>query len=455
MKTVQIQAKPRISIVLHFIVSLSIYLLLCLTIYSTESYLLHFIMSIVFLCISSSYLYLNVLKFYFPFGSFQKFILIVLVPVLIGAIHYLLFINPEYFQKVDKLYEHSEYQYCVRMMEYTAEKWRQNGLFSRLDSWYTTEVKSGALYSYMGLQFFFSSSKYLGVCTFNTLHTLFCASCVLTMADIAGVKDYSSYKRIFCYVMLMPLLIISSYSYRDIVGISLVSIGILIMVCTSSSMASNLLALPFSCGLCLLFRTQYIIVPLFLFVYYYSIRNKKTIVIILAYLLWASFAGATLWFLIVSDKDLTGYLNLSIGSIVFGPVLALVGEFPWSNILYTKFWQYLPFHYLQAALNIVVWITVITRIIFLGIKPKRMDYIIVSIVFFSMTAFNFYRHISYASVGTVFLYPFVFDSKTISRKSSFSVGMKIAAVVLILLFLSMIYTMLGFRGSGMLSSISR
>ena len=362
----------------------------------------------------------------------------------IGVWHYVTFIDPNYFSSAgESNFLHHEYQAVFQFLRDTAYEKEQMGLLHFKNDGYITHQE---ILSIIAIPFYFFGVKMLGIAPINTFFSLFAAMNVFLISN----RFFVDFKKRSFFLILMayfPATLLTDLFFRDIVGWSVMSLGLAMMYISKTTLekfVSMLLAIP----LFYLQRNGYAVIPiLMLFADFVFFSKQKNIIIIILSII-ATIVLIPIAYDFVANEATDSYLEgatkwpiyLLPIKIIFG----LIGPFPWTNfLLYDKIPE-VSFYlgdYIMAIFNISILMCLL-KVGRKSINRNTTDMtFVLGIILLMMGIMNEYMHMTYISIGVFFLVPWVvkiIEPHTMKRNFIISFTL--------LLLLNLLVVMLGIGG---------
>lgn len=346
------------------------------------------------------------------------FVLAYLLKLTIGVIHYLYFIDPNYFASTGtNQMLHQEFQAVMEFLEMAVWEKKQYGLFHlKLDGYVTHQD----FLSIIAIPFRFFGVKILNIAPLNSFFSVLTA---INIYIVCRRKEWN-YKTKKCILFLLaffPATIISSYFYRDIVGWAFMSIG-LVLICKAKTLVSKLVVMPLAMLLFYLQRNGYIVLPIAILLAQFSLlsKSKKTgafaIVGVLVLLILPSvfkFASND-----STDAYIEGSSSWSIYVLPIKIILGLIGPFPWSNLMMYKIhpaFSYYLSDYVMGCLNIGLLICLFSGWNKFRRKSALSESSILGILLVLFGLMTGVMHMTYISIGVIFLIPWFVENVGVSE----------------------------------------
>lgn len=394
----------------------------------------------------------TILMAYLIFHSKQFvgfYLLAYIVKLLVGIIHYLVFIDADYFASSGhSLKLHHEYQAVQQTIEMIVDGKQIAGVFSFIFPQY---IPHEELWNIITVPFYYTGTYLLNIVPINAFASLFAAMNVLLVDKCVRGKGYKQSKFLRFLVTYFPVTLITSYYSRDMMGLCLMSVG-LVLLSLSKNILQKVLMLVVTCYLFYLQRNAYVLVPIIMFLSDYLIKvNKNNILIKIIAVLVCVVAVPFAYELFETESTLK-YVSEStkwpIFMLPFKLIVGLIGPFPWSNILKWHTFPEVSYYlgdYFMAVINIGLLITAIRAVPVEKFKHTIDMSFISGVMLFIFGLMNEFMHMSYISVGIYFLLPWFFR---IFRDVDIKNNIKISFLFLVLLNIFIILTGVSGLASG-------
>lgn len=345
------------------------------------------------------------------------FVLAYLIKLSIGFFHYLYFIDPLYFlSKGNKVYLTRENAGVFSEILNQAHEKIKNGLL-----YYSSIGRSGShseILNFISIPFIYSGDYILTLAPINTFFSILTSINILIISKFKLGFENKKLKYIAILTAYFPMTLISSLIYRDIVGIALMSIGLLLII-LSKRFITQFLMVIIAAYLFYLHRTVYPVILLIAFIVnilinpqykqtkfdlYYKIGIIILIISLMPFFLNLSNTKSNLWWL-------KGALNVNPLVIPIKIVVGLIGPFPWTQFLSYKtipINAYQLEDYLQGVFNITFIISILIRSRRYFRKTQLNILNITGLILIITGLANVGMFITYVSVGFIFLVPWLF-----------------------------------------------
>ncbi len=372
------------------------------------------------------------------------------IKIFLGVLHYLYFINPNYFSEPSTIYLHYEYKAYFKTICTFANDNINIGYFDRIDN--VVGSTHPQLLKTISYVFRYGGNYILTISPLNAMLSLFSA---LIITYIAAQKKLTTHlNTTLILAAYFPSTLISSLLIRDIAGQFLMVFGIALIVL--SRKRCLFISIIFTSYLFFMQRTIYIFIPFIAYFLYnntligknYFLKNKsknKT--------LFFPMIGLIIFLLPVLNNIFeknSGYFLIfnNVNAIILFPfkaLLGLMGPFPWSQFTESYENSYQLQDYLMAVFMITTLWLLIPLLKKLLIICQGWSYLtIIGLILIIVGIMNPYMHITYISIGFIFLIPLISDF--VPRKQFNNV---FTNVLLLFFLLNILYITLGLRGMGL------
>lgn len=376
------------------------------------------------------------------------FIICVLFLTLFSIIFSTNFVFDEYLAKRSSdIAYHDEHSWTYGKMTAIADILHR-GSFDEFEDLYLNQYAS--LYTYSSLVFYFGGNVVTHICIWNAFHlSIMC----ITFALICVNARCCSKEILFPLMLLclfQPAFDTLHVYTRDIVGESGIMIGLYLFLSSCKKSMQCFMLFPIYGYLFYAQRYQYIAIAFFLFAYSVLFIQKRSATNIMLLIVILVVSIGLFVFGGVSDKLYTelhvaDYVEEHSRGVVTSIILGFVGGFPWTILLTDKNWTYHSFLYLQSMmmLSILFWL-------YKKYKDKYKDVLkdpilVCGLVFYSF-GFIDPGHVKYFVVGFPMLITGLVGIRFKYILSTFY------RLVILIIFASLIYDMIGLTGSGLLNN---
>jgi len=351
------------------------------------------------------------------------FVLAYVFKILIGILHYLYFIDPNYFQTgiyspVNPEYA-AVYDYIINSAH---DKLTHGILYFR---YHPGGVTHQEILSFISIPFMFFGDYAMTIAPINAFSSLLISMNVILLSRFKFQYSSKSVKPIALLTAYFPMTLISSLLYRDIVGLALMSVG-LILVLFSKRPITQYVMLIIACYLFYLQRTVYPLILLMAFIINAVInRNYKSKGWNLFYKVATVIVSIVVVSFVFAYANIEAYHDLAARGLDFNIILfpirmivGLIGPFPWAQFLLYETIPAVAYQlqdYLQGALNITIFVAIIFnwRKYF---KKGSLNLLNLTGVWLIITGIMTpYMHMTYIAKGFMFLIPILFAQIRLSE----------------------------------------
>ncbi|MHB9140353.1 MAG: hypothetical protein ACYC25_00570 [Paludibacter sp.] len=346
-----------------------------------------------------------------------------MLKVIIGLLHYLYFIDPNYF--FTGVYNPLTYEYdgVFNQIITTAHDKLNHGIFYY--QFYEGGVTHQEILSFISIPFMFFGDYALTISPLNSFVSILISINLMLISIYKFHVKKSTLKYIAIITAYFPMTLISSLLYRDVVGLALMSVG-LTLIMLSKKRIIQFLMLIIAGYLFYLQRTMYPIILLLAFVINTVVnQNYKSKGWDLFYKVVTVLVSIILVPIIISYSNTEANRNMAAGGLnvdfVVLPIkmlVGLIGPFPWTNFLLFKTFPAYAYQlqdYLQGTLQVAVVVSII-----LGwkkyIRKDQFNLLNITGILLIITGlFNSYMHITYVAIGFIFLIPWLFSQISLTK----------------------------------------
>lgn len=375
----------------------------------------------------------------------------------VGILHYCYFLQPDYFAGFGDYSYLWDYQWMHEVMRYAADYWRLNGLSALPEEYYLSNMNP-FLYGYIALLYYLGGgANHLNIAPWNALHSVYVAILISALALRIGA-DKRQARIALILAAFQPFGFISSLMWRDSIGQFMLVFGYVLLTACQPIVVIWAVALAISCYLAWSVRQPYLIVMLATGVYLYATNTRLSkarvimgtiLVTIIAVITTAG--GASILLDAAFSRFWDNQLHL------FSPITFFVrfirglgGPFPWYQVFMgVNGAEYMPADFFQALYNLAVFIQVIPLAIRSFNKEKRIDATMLLAVLLFLSGIQATGvHMSYVSIGTVFLLPIACQAEPRKWAPTFFALFSLALTA------NLLYWSLGLTGGNILQSIT-
>lgn len=266
------------------------------------------------------------------------YIIAFIIQILIGLIHYLTFVNPDYFNTTggpSSLLWH-EYHSAFNSIERLIYNRHQNSLFFfDRDDWMVTHPE---IWKILTIPTTFLGHKWMNYAPLNVFSILMASANLLIAYNYLNPGEDGDRKNARKLVMFctayFPLFLLNDTVWRDTFGVFLISIGLVLMTLsdnTSKKMLSLIVLVYFS----FLLRNVYVFVAVAIYaIKEIRLRNKAANFIIVPIAVAAMIIVSNFFQEKTSDEYVGLYVNqMSFLALPIKILFGLIGPFPWTQFM--------------------------------------------------------------------------------------------------------------------------
>lgn len=362
---------------------------------------------------SLCFLFLTIVasKLLFEDSSYTRFFLVAyIIQIVLGLVHYLTFIDPNYFYGNGnvKMDFHDEMEQTFMCVQNLVEFKKSNGLFNSDDpSWW---VAHKYIWNIISIPLYFTSVKWMNLGPISTFFLLFGS---MNLIVISKYQNYNNdiIKKIKYITAYFPAFILNDSFTRDPSGIGLISIGLVLYVLSKNNL-QRIIAVTLAVYFCFVQRTMYPVafVAAFGFAYIFNIKNSYgkffclAIVLPITLFLYGNLES------LEGDSYSSGYLNQA--SFLFLPikiVFGFIGPFPWTGFLNHPIFSYQLADHFQGVLQLGMLLCIISNFRVNAFKNNDIVLWFGILLLFS-GILTTYMHISYIAFGVFFILPWFINN---------------------------------------------
>ena len=307
------------------------------------------------------------------------------------------------------------------------------------------------LYTYCSLIFRYGGDIITHICIWRAFHFGLASLLMVLVAYKIGLEEKKRLVFILIICLIQPMMNTFSAYTRDAPGQAAIAIGLYILVSTRHSYLKNTIAFPIVAFLFYVFRLQYLIIAVFLYLWN-LFSGKKHVgeiifgvaitVIVIVYMA----STVNYYDFLYHDLNVGIYTNeakRSSFSIYYALIVGILGYFPWTNLLRDMNWPYSMYACFQGAMNFTVLYHVIVSNKGRFKELFSNPIFIAAILFFAFALFV-PGHMSYTSVSMPL---FAISIKDIELNKCLSFYLK---TILMVFILGGAYNLMGLTGSGII-----
>ena len=453
--------KPSNSFLLYLILSLFLFYFLLFMLSNKTSPEINLVFSSVTGILTVYFLSYFGLKKILGNKAIKILVVAFIVRLVVGIVHYVMFIQPDYFINPLTLNYYPDYDYNHNQLIYISNIWHQYGFLSPMPDTYFINNKNPLILQFMALVYYFAGGFALNLAVWNSLMNSYSA------AIISMITYYNTNSRKYAIIALtfaafQPFGFISSIVWRDSTGLFIVALAAFLLINYRKNLVLGLILLPIAGFLASWHRSPYYF--LIAILYYFIIKQERKLsfwimslmsltIIPFIVMIYQSFTGL---FLAVVDIGVTrgdsigqtdNYLTLLKPKLIFEVpiriIKAVIGAFPWAQFLKkVDGYEYQPLDYLTSVFSLAVYFMLFPHVVKKWKIKKEIDYSLffgILIMILGMLAFNV--HVAYIAIGFIFLVP---EFATIYSKEKFIDSLLISFYFFVLLH----FVFYAFRLSG-------
>lgn len=350
------------------------------------------------------------------------FVLSYLIHLAIGTFHYLYFLDPGYFSSngIDLPLPHDFTVALSAVNEIISAK-HIYGLF-HYEDFYISHPEILNLISY---PFYFFGGYILNIAPLNSFMSVFTSINLYLISKYVLNYRLINLKRIAILSAYFPLSLISSIFYRDVTGIALMSIALVLLSFSKSKIYKYILLIP-AIYLFYMQRTIYPVILLTAFILDFIIISKASLtkskanVLVTIILFIPAVILLSRWSfdLGLSEGNNSAYIEgASRVNYLFLPVkliMGIIGPFPWTQYFTTGRieYSYQFADYLQGTLNITIVALIFSYFRYFARKKEFNLINLTGLLLILSGLATTYMHTTYVSIGVLFLIPWIVNSSS-------------------------------------------
>lgn len=354
------------------------------------------------------------------------------IQLLIGLVHYLIFVDPNYFSSngTPVVNFWVEYHAVFDSVDKLVETRKTNSLFY-FDSteWGTTH---GEIWQIITIPFTFLGNKWLNHSPFNVFSSLLAsANLILTYNNLAKnrtVNNTTSARQLFQFVVVyFPMFLLNDTLWRDSFGIALISIG-LILTLLSTSFNKKIISLVILVYVSYLLRNVYVVIAGLVFAQQ-VIKTRKASTFLYIPIVVVAFFLIILFYQSNTSEEYAGmYTNqMSILALPLKIVMGLIGPFPWTQFMMTFAGRvqnaYQLSDYILGVFQLGLLMTIIAE--WKNISFRDLDSMTIMGLGIAMSGFiSNAMHVSYIAGGIFFTLPWLFQQVGTKYNKYFRISFK-------------------------------
>ena len=373
------------------------------------------------------------------------FIVAYISKIFIGVGHYIFFIDSNYFEGQGH-YKALTYEFesvYLAITNFASLKLEQGLFYFDAESTLATHPE---ILSLISIPFMFLGDFVLTISPINTFFSLLTSINIILISKYKYNFSDEKLKHIAIATAYFPITLITSLLWRDVIGFSLMSIGITMIILSRRSLTQYFVLI---CAgyLFYLQRTVYPILLVLAFgtniVFNKNFRTSNiqkiyryiTIIII-------CFSIPEIYNLANTESNIAlarGMFNLNPIFLPFKFIIGLIGPFPWTNFLLYELFPanaYQLQDFLQGTFNISFVIVMFKNKFFVRKNLNLLN--IIGIFLVASGLLNEYMHMPYLSFGLIFLIPWMFNAIKLSKFITIYIRVFIALIALNIVIINII-----------------
>ena len=372
------------------------------------------------------------------------FSIVYVVKLLLGIAHYLYFVDSSYFNGNGTTFMlHDEIQAVIDFFFSAVEEKKKYGLFYIKTDGYVTHQE---MLSIIAVPFNFFGVRILNIAPINSFFSILAA---MNVYLVSRRNHWSIETNMLVLLVLayFPSTLLTSYFFRDIVGMAFMSIGLALMV-FARHVSAKFVCTIISILLCFLQRNGYVVLPVLILISQYTVLGKRkkmgiipNILIVSLFILYVVIGLAYTESTDLYIQDATKW-PIYLLPVKF--VMGLIGPFPWTNFtsyIVNPAAAYYLSDYACGCLNMAFsYIIYINRKILFN-TSELSESAIMGIILLLMGIMNTYMHMTYISIGVFFMVPWI-----LTNVSKYEFTKIFVLSVLGLIALNVIVVIMGISG---------
>ncbi len=262
------------------------------------------------------------------------------IQLLIGLVHYLIFVDPNYFMSDGSPVElfwgeyHSVFNSVDQLIK---NRSGQSFFYFDSDEW---NVTHGEIWRIITVPFVFLGNKWLNYSPFNVFSSLLAAANLILAFNCLVPSDFgknvNSTRKLFQFaIVYFPLFLLNDTLWRDAFGVALISIGLMLTL-LSKSFDKKIISLIILVYLSYLLRNVYVVIAGLVFALQ-EIKMRKASTILYIPIVIVAFFLITIFYQTNTSDEYAGlYVNqMSFLALPLKMVIGVIGPFPWTQFLMT------------------------------------------------------------------------------------------------------------------------
>lgn len=339
-----------------------------------------------------------------------------IVQIMIGLLHYLIFLDPDYFSTTGAPFSGlwREYQSVFGSVEGLIEGRKMNGAFYfDSEAWYVTHPE---IWRILTWPITFLGLKWLTFAPLNVFSSLLASTNLMVWYNCKyanQVNNNESGKYLLFFSAFFPQFLLNDTVWRDPFGIALISVG-LVLLSLSDSTVSKICSFIVLAIFSFFQRTVYLVVSGATLALRELNSKSAAIKVILAplfviliFVLFQIFGN------LESEGYSSGYVNeMSFLALPIKIIFGLIGPFPWTQfpriILIDPAFNYQIQDYFTGTFQVGYLFAIVSN--WKNISFKKLDYMTIMGFGIALSGFvSKMMHIGYISEGLFFTLPWFFS----------------------------------------------
>jgi hypothetical protein len=351
------------------------------------------------------------------FGSAALWILLASYGLrcLLGIAHYLLWMNPGYFNNPAAFTYHWDFEWMHESLVLVSDHWRTASLLAPLPDSFWEENKNAYLMIYNGLLYYLTGPHSLNIAPWNSLHNTYTAALVGSLALHLGSTRRQAILALGV-VAFQPFLILTDVMARDTVGQTGLAIAVYLLVTTRAKPALWALFLPLAAFLGYCDRQPYalVVVAAAGLVLATQAKASPVFTVILALGVLLSFMLTPVFSDLITAslgwyQDMGGFYAYRSRLFPLLLLRAVMGAFPWFQIFDDPppiGYEFMVPDFLQAVANLALLYLALPRLWAFWKATGTIDPAAVfGLLLFLTGCIAVGVHMTYVSAGMIFLVP--------------------------------------------------
>jgi hypothetical protein len=303
------------------------------------------------------------------------------------------------------------------------------------------------IYALMSIIFKYSGLYVLTIIPINVMSSLATSIMITYIVKIRGGR----YRIALILTALFPLSLISSYFFRDMFAMSLLTFFLVLILLTKHT---KIIILVITSYLFYLQRTPYVVIPMLAYMFYTFLRSEnreKSAKELVAFLIFLLLVSISFDFIsegisdLYNDNSIYTSASRKLTTYILFPIkyfTAIVGPFPWTQVLDRPENTYMFQDFILSSSLFYVTFYFFPKI-FRDISYKKsIDYLaIVGVLLMMMGVMSSVSHIGYVGWGLCYLVPTIVEEFNWKNFTVFTVK-----YFVFMLFFNLLYKMFNLTG---------